>query len=76
MVSMGDDLRLETKHPGKVLLTTVHEAKGREWKAVILLDDFGKKESATVRRLIFVGLTRAEEYLYICKMPGESLVVK
>lgn len=76
MVNMGDDLRLEAKHPGKVLLTTVHEAKGREWKAVILLDDFGKKESATVRRLIFVGLTRAEEYLYICKMPGESLVVK
>ncbi len=76
MVSMGDDLRLEARHPGKILLTTVHEAKGREWKAVILLDDFGTKESAAVRRLIFVGLTRAEEYLYICKMPGESLVVR
>jgi len=76
MVNKGDDLRLEAKHPGKILLTTVHEAKGREWKAVILLDDFGKKESAAVRRLIFVGLTRAEEYLYICRMPGESLVVK
>lgn len=76
MVNMGDDLRLEANNPGKVLLTTVHEAKGREWQAVILLDDFGKKESASVRRLIFVGLTRAEEYLYICKLPGESLVVK
>ncbi len=76
MVSMGDDLRLEARHPGKILLTTVHEAKGREWKAVILLNDFGTKESAAVRRLIFVGLTRAEEYLYICKMPGESLVVR
>lgn len=76
MVNMGDDLRLEARHPGKILLTTVHEAKGREWKAVILLDDFGNKESAAVRRLIFVGLTRAEEYLYICKMPGESLVVR
>lgn len=76
MVKMGDELRLEARHPGKVLLTTVHEAKGREWKAVILLDDFGKKESAAVRRLIFVGLTRAEEYLYICKMPGDSLVVR
>lgn len=76
MVDMGDELRLETMYPGKVLLTTVHEAKGREWKAVVLLDDFGKKESAAVRRLIFVGLTRAEEFLYICKMPGESLVVE
>lgn len=75
MATYGDDQRLEAQRPGKVVLTTVHEAKGREWNTVILVDDFGTKESDGVRRLIYVALTRAEEGLFICKRPGESLLV-
>ena len=75
MATYGDDQRLEGSRAGKVLLTTVHEAKGREWNTVILLDDFGTKESDAVRRLIYVALTRAEEGLILCKRPGESLLV-
>lgn len=74
MVRMEDDTRLETESPKQSILTTVHEAKGREWKAVIVLDDFGNKDTADIRRLIYVALTRAEERLIICKLPGDSLL--
>ena len=75
MAAYGDDQRLEGDRSGKVLLTTVHEAKGREWNTVILLDDFGTRESETVRRLIYVALTRAKEEIILCKRPGDSLLI-
>lgn len=75
MVRMGDDVRLDTAHRNEVVLTTVHESKGREWKAVIVVDDFGHKPTPSVNRLIYVALTRAEEQLFICKQSGPSLLL-
>ena len=74
MVKFQDDKGLDAIHPGRTILTTVHEAKGREWKAVVVVDDFGTKPSPDIKRLIYVALTRAEDLLYICKS-GKSLLV-
>lgn len=76
MVDSEDDKKLEAVYPDQILLSTVHVAKGREWKNVIVLDDFGDKESASVRRLIYVALTRAEQNLFVVKLAGKrSLLV-
>ncbi len=62
---------------GCVVLTTIHQAKGLEWKAVFLLwlaqgrfpdqrafdDDKALDEE---RRLFYVAVTRAQDHLYLC----------
>ncbi|MBN2685367.1 MAG: ATP-dependent helicase, partial [Pontiellaceae bacterium] len=57
-------------------LSTVHQAKGLEWKTVFVLfmneDMFPSKKSteesgdAEERRLFYVAVTRAEDELYLC----------
>jgi DNA helicase-2/ATP-dependent DNA helicase PcrA len=61
---------------GRVVLSTVHQAKGLEWDAVFLVGmNDGKFPSAKSlrnndeeeeRRLFYVGVTRAREALYFC----------
>ena len=63
--------------PGDALrLSTVHQAKGLEWKAVFILfaceDMFPSKKAAEEsgdseeRRLFYVAVTRAEDELFLC----------
>ena len=57
-------------------LSTVHQAKGLEWKAVFVLfvneEMFPSKKTveeqgdSEERRLFYVALTRAEDHLYLC----------
>ena len=57
-------------------LSTVHQAKGLEWKAVFVLfvneEMFPSKKTveeqgdSEERRLFYVAVTRAEDYLYLC----------
>jgi DNA helicase-2/ATP-dependent DNA helicase PcrA len=61
---------------GKVVLSTVHQAKGLEWDAVFLIGmNDGRFPSAKSlrgdgeeeeRRLFYVAATRAKETLYLC----------
>jgi DNA helicase-2/ATP-dependent DNA helicase PcrA len=61
---------------GRVVLSTVHQAKGLEWDVVFLVGmNDGKFPSAKSlrsndeeeeRRLFYVGVTRARETLYLC----------
>lgn len=68
-----------TNEPGdreKIVLTTVHQAKGLEWRAVFVMhlsdglfpngramgEEKGMEEE---RRLFYVAVTRAKEYLYL-----------
>jgi len=61
---------------GKVILSTVHQAKGLEWGVVFMIGlNDGKFPSAKSlknddeeeeRRLFYVGVTRAKESLYLC----------
>ncbi|MBI5846387.1 MAG: ATP-dependent helicase [Nitrospirae bacterium] len=61
---------------GKVILSSVHQAKGLEWNTVFLIGlNDGKFPSAKSlknedeeeeRRLFYVGVTRAKESLYLC----------
>jgi DNA helicase-2/ATP-dependent DNA helicase PcrA len=61
---------------GRVVLSTVHQAKGLEWKVVFLIGlNDGRFPSAKSlknddeeeeRRLFYVGLTRARESLFLC----------
>ena len=59
--------RLKT-YPG-VCMTTAHSAKGREWKYVFAsLSKFkgiGNNFEEEKRRLLFVTMTRAKDYLYV-----------
>lgn len=70
----GEDIERED---GKVVLSSVHQAKGLEWAVVFLigLNDgrFPSKKSLRSRedeeeerRLFYVAVTRARELLYLC----------
>ena len=73
LLKNGDDLTTDSK----IELSTIHGAKGRECKNVILYIDFGTedennflsreadKDPDKFHRLYFVGVTRAKQNLYI-----------
>jgi len=48
-----------------VFVSTIHKAKGREFDSVYLLLDHVPLQSDADRRKLYVGLTRAKNYLYI-----------
>jgi len=68
----------ETGREGKVVLSTIHQAKGLEWRIVVILwcvdgmlplarslqEPAGEEEE---RRLFYVAVTRAKEELYLCR---------
>ena len=71
----------QDRHKGQpaesIRLTTVHQAKGLEWKAVFVLwlvDGMfpaqrsleEKADEAEERRLFYVAVTRAKDYLWLC----------
>lgn len=59
-----DDTRVEEYRGNRVLLSTSHDSKGKEFKIVILINDFSKNSEET-RRLFYVAMTRAKERLFI-----------
>jgi len=53
---------------GRLTISTVHSAKGREFKHVIMLDGGDWRDSSDdERRLYYVGMTRAKETLLLCE---------
>lgn len=53
---------------GRLTLSTVHSAKGREFRHVVILDGCDWREkSDPERRLYYVGMTRAKENLMLCQ---------
>ena len=72
----GSEAESSDDRGGKVVLSTVHQAKGLEWDVVFLIGmNDGKFPSAKSlrnddeeeeRRLFYVGATRAKEALYLC----------
>ena len=71
----GKQKKNEVYDPSKVVLATLHGSKGLEWKKVIILsvnhDQIPSKKSVGMeaieeeRRLLFVGITRAEQELHL-----------
>lgn len=63
-----EEYRRLKSYPG-VCMTTAHSAKGREWKYVIAsLSKFrslGRDYEEEKRRLLFVTMTRAKDFLYV-----------
>lgn len=54
--------------PSKITLSTIHSAKGLEWKHVFLcgyLADKPEKDIVLNRRLVYVGMTRATDELIL-----------
>lgn len=75
-VNSVEDLEAESKEDEYLTISTIHSAKGLEWKVVFLIwATEGKFPSAksvhTIdsleeeRRLFYVAITRAKDYLYI-----------
>ena len=66
----------QTADENIIRLSTVHQSKGLEWKAVFVLfvneDMFPSKKAveeqndAEERRLFYVAITRAEDELFLC----------
>ena len=53
---------------GRLNLSTVHAAKGREFRHVLILDGGNwTRSTADERRLYYVGMTRAQETLTLCQ---------
>lgn len=74
--NLDGDVAAEEKAGDGIRLSTVHQAKGLEWKAVFILfaceDMFPSKKAAEEsgdaeeRRLFYVAVTRAEDELFLC----------
>ena len=78
--------RMETKEADAVQLVTAHDSKGLEWRAIIIwqVEAFRVysrsrtyKESdytlfSEYRRLLYVAMTRAKEYLYLMQTAPAS----
>ena len=71
------DIRIKVKE-NHVCLSTIHKSKGLEWKAVFIInmndDSFpAKKNKLDIeesRRLFYVAVTRAKQYLHMMFTPG------
>ena len=72
LLKKGDDLMTDSK----IELSTIHGSKGRECNNVVLFTDYGtenqwlflrdaERNPDAQHRLIFVGITRAKQRLYI-----------
>ncbi|MGF1525254.1 MAG: 3'-5' exonuclease [Candidatus Competibacterales bacterium] len=80
-LSDPDDRRARTRvgDPG-VKVQTIHSAKGLQYKAVILMaldhlpTPFDDSDEATDARLLYVGLTRPEDYLALTASRSSAFV--
>ncbi len=64
--------------PGQVVLSTIHSAKGLEWRHVVLFaifDDRPESDRSVNRRLIYVGMTRSTEELAISRSGNHRYMV-
>jgi ATP-dependent DNA helicase RecQ len=69
------EIRQQPKHG--LFLGTVHSAKGLEFRHVSLLDgewDMRQDQIEEARRLYYVGMTRAEETLVLCKFEQRNII--
>ncbi|MCX5831931.1 MAG: ATP-dependent helicase [Deltaproteobacteria bacterium] len=69
--------KIETENSGRIVLSSIHQAKGLEWSVVFMLwcaegmmplaralsEPEGEEEE---RRLFYVAVTRAKDELYLC----------
>ncbi len=72
----GEEVVEEGKDDEKVVLSTIHQAKGLEWRAVFLIwcaegrfpnpKAVEEGETEEERRLFYVAATRAMDQLYLC----------
>ena len=69
-LNKGRDSRTQICDPG-IKIQTIHSAKGLQYKAVIILwgdllpAQFDDTDEETEKKLLYVGLTRAEDFLVI-----------
>lgn len=56
---------------GKVLVSTIHKSKGREFDEVIMLLDHVSVDTDESKRKLYVGMTRAKKELYLYYNDGE-----
>lgn len=62
----------------RVVISTIHSAKGLEWRHVVLFaifDDLPESDRSVNRRLIYVGMTRATEELAISRSGKHRFMV-
>ncbi len=73
---LGEQRREKVVGQG-IFMSTIHSAKGTEFPHVFILDGdwsrpTGKEQWEEERRVMYVGMTRAEETLHLMKIPGKT----
>lgn len=61
----GSDSRVAEERGDKVLLITSYDAKGKEYKIALVVNDFYRDNMDECRNLFYVAITRAEEGVFI-----------
>lgn len=59
-------------HPGYMKISTIHSFKGWESKMVFLILDKYVPNEQSLDEIIYTGITRCKEHLYIINMNNES----
>ena len=64
--------QMPNEDKAEVIISTAHKSKGREWKSVLLAQDFPQSADSSKAdlRLLYVALTRAQEVLDITALDG------
>jgi len=66
LFEFGNEARRSQR--GRIIISTVHGAKGREFRHVTILDGGDWRDASDdERRLYYVGMTRAKENLVLCQ---------
>ncbi len=68
-----DSVKAASRERDFLTLSTIHSAKGKEWRTVFLIGNnegqfpspLGQKNLEEERRLFYVAITRAKDYLYL-----------
>ena len=59
-------------HPGYMKISTIHSFKGWESKMIFLIIDKYVANDQSLDEIIYTGITRCKEHLYIINMNNEA----
>ena len=72
LAEFGTETRVVEKRGDKVLLITSFDAKGKEFKVALVINDFQRDNEEECRNLFYVAVTRAKEGIFIFQQKGKG----
>lgn len=72
LAEYGTDARVAEERGDKVLLITSYDAKGKEYKVALVVNDFQRDNEEECRNLFYVAITRGKEGVFIFQSKGQG----